>query len=67
MSDELITIEAKTKTGNIQQFQVAEIISIDGQPYRPASETEQIRQLVNHLSGRVAALEAILSNGNGEQ
>lgn len=66
MTEQLITIRAKTKTGVIQEIQVAEILEIDGQPYRPASETEQIRQLVNHLGGRISTIEAILAGSQGE-
>lgn len=56
----MITISAKSKTGSVVEFQVEEIISIDGQPYvRQATETE----VRNHLAGltlKVAAIERLL-------
>lgn len=58
--NELITLKCKSKTGNIIETQVAEILEIDGKPYRSAETDENIIQLVNHLSGRVASLETIL-------
>lgn len=57
---ELITIKSKSKTGQVIEIQVSEILEIDGKPYRPAQADESIVSLVNHLSGRVAALESIL-------
>lgn len=61
MSGSLITVKAKTKSGAIQDFQVVEIISIDGRPYTPAGDMEAILQTLNHLTGRMATLEAIVA------
>lgn len=58
---QLIEIRAKTKTGNVQSFCVAEIISIDGRPWQPAGDAEALLQHFNHISGRVAAIEALLA------
>lgn len=59
MSD-FITIKSKSKTGQIIETQVAEILEIDGKPYRSSEVDESILQHVNHLAGRVASLETIL-------
>lgn len=61
MSGSLITIKAKTRSGVIQDIQVAEIISIDGRPYTPAGDMEAILQTLNHLTGRIATLETIVA------
>lgn len=61
MSGNLISIQAKTKTGVIQAIQVAEIISIDGKPYTPPGDMDAVIQTLNHLTGRVATLETIVA------
>lgn len=61
----LITVVARTKSGVPQTFSVLEIISIDGKPYQPIETVDQLIQHVNHLSGRVDAIEAIVG-GNKE-
>ena len=58
---ELINLKCKSKTGQVIDLQVSEILEIDGKAYRPAETDENIIQLVNHLSGRLSALENILS------
>lgn len=63
---ELTTIKAKTKNGHIQDFQVAEILEVDGKPFQPAGDVEQLKSLVNHITGRIAAIEAIIG-GNSER
>ena len=60
---ELITIEVKSKSGTINQLQVAEIISIDGKPYTPSGDIDQLLCAVNQMAGRVTALENIISQG----
>lgn len=63
MSD-LITVKAKAPSGVIQEIRVAEIISIDGEPYEEQNGT--LRDSFCHLSGRVDALFQMLgeqSNG----
>lgn len=60
MSEQLINLKCKSKTGQVIDLQVTEIIEIDGQPYRPVGEVEQLTSLVNHLTGRIAAIENIL-------
>jgi hypothetical protein len=62
MSDNLITILAKTKTGAELPIQVAAIVSIDGKPYQPAGDLEVLFQHFNHLSGRVDTLERLLTS-----
>lgn len=58
----MITVVAKSKTGQIVTFEFVEIVSIDGQPYvRQASDME-FRNIVADLAGRVAALEAVIAN-----
>lgn len=59
MSD-LITIRVKSKSGMVNDLQVSEIVEINGKPYRSAEDSENVTALVNHLSGRVAALEGIV-------
>lgn len=58
---EPITLRLKSKTGNVNEIQVAEILEIDGKPYQPQGDYEQILQLLNHLSGKVATHEAMLA------
>lgn len=57
---QLITLKMKSKTGQVMEIQVAEILEIDGKPYQPAGNVEVLLQHVNHLSGRVAAIEGVL-------
>jgi hypothetical protein len=59
-----IEIRAKTKSGTIQAFQVVEIVSIDGKPYLPAEGTEELKQHLIHLDGRLTAIERIVGGGN---
>lgn len=61
----LITVRARTKSGSIQEFNVLEILTIDGKPYQPMETVDELIQHVNHLSGRVDAIEAIVG-GNRE-
>lgn len=63
---ELVTIKSKSKTGQVIEIQVQEILEINGKPYRSSEVDESILQHVNHLSGRVAALETILGHQFGE-
>lgn len=60
MADELINVKMKSKTGQVIEIQVVEIIEIDGHPYCPADDVTNLKALVNHLSGRVATIEALL-------
>lgn len=64
LSGELIEIKAKTKTGLVQSFHVAEIIEINGKRYISQEETEDLRANLIHLDGRVSALEKIIAGGN---
>lgn len=59
--NELITLKLRSKTNSIIEIQVTEIIEIDGRPYQSAGDFQSIVSMVNHLSGRVATLEAIIS------
>lgn len=59
---ELITIRVKSKSGTMNEIQVAEILDIDGKRYQSAGDAENLTALVNHLSGRVAALESIVGS-----
>lgn len=66
MSD-LIEIKARTKTGSVQTFSVAEILEINGQRYHPPEDFEGLRDHLVHHDGRLTAIEAIIgkdkSNG----
>ena len=54
MSDQhLIEIKAKSKTGQVVTFHVAEILEIDGQPMRPGTDT-----ILTNILQRLDALEA---------
>lgn len=53
MSERLINIRCISKTGTPVEFNVREILEIDGQPLRPAQET-----LLNNILVRLEALEA---------
>lgn len=64
MSGELIEIKARTKTGVVQSFHVAEIIEINGKRYVSQEENEDLRTHLIHLDGRVSALEKIIAGGN---
>ena len=59
---ELITITVKSKTGVINDLQVAEVLAIDGKPYTPAGSLEALTALVNHLTGRIASVEQIVGS-----
>lgn len=56
----MIQIKAKSRTGQIIDLSVEEIIEIDGKLYHPTDEIIELTALVNHLSGRLAAVEAFL-------
>lgn len=58
---QVIEIVAKTKSGVVQPFQVIEIISIDGRPYKATGDVEQLQQYVMHMDGRLTALERLLT------
>jgi hypothetical protein len=62
----LIEIVARTKSGNIQPFTVAEIISIDGKPHGDWTDIQQMRDFMNHVSGRVTACENALRIPQGD-
>jgi hypothetical protein len=67
VSDErLIEIVAKTKSGGVMPFKVLQIISIDGKPYGDPDDVQQLRDFVNHLSGRITACENALRLPTGE-
>ena len=67
MNDErLIEIVAKTKSGGVMPFRVLQIISIDGKPYGDPSDVPQLRDFMNHLSGRITACENALRLSTGE-
>lgn len=57
----MTTLKVKTATGSITEMRVAELLEIDGKPYRPEISSEAIRDAVIHLEGRVEAIETILS------
>jgi hypothetical protein len=67
VSDErLIEIVAKTKSGGVMPFKVLQIISIDGKPYGDPDDVQQLRDFVNHLSGRITACENALRLPTGD-
>lgn len=56
-------IKAKTRSGSVQEFHVEEIIEIDGRAY--AGDSQELRDAIIRLCGRVDAIEAILSTSLG--
>jgi len=56
----LITIQAKSKTGQILELEVERIIAIDGEPFTASSG--QIRDHLMIVEGRLQALETIIGN-----
>lgn len=52
----MITIRVKTKSGQVQQFQVEEIIEIDGRPYVVSAPTQELAERVARLEGIAEAL-----------
>ena len=64
----MITLKVKTKTGTITDMQVAELMDVDGKPFKSGEDFQEIRDAVIHLEGRVQTLETLLvseRNGNG--
>lgn len=55
-----ITIKYKTPSGHIDEFDVGEILEIDGRPYRSGTDFDGILVDVARLDGRVQALENLL-------
>jgi len=53
----MITIQAKSKTGQLVDFEVDRIVSIDGEPY--TASASEIRDHLMVIEGRVQALETI--------
>lgn len=49
----------------IAELRVAAIIEIDGQPYQPPEEQQQIRDLLMALYGRVDAIENRIESMEG--
>lgn len=52
-----IEIKAKTQAGHVQTFRVDEIIEIDGKAYGAAGIDPDVVATLNHLDGRLTALE----------
>lgn len=55
-----IELVVKSERGNVNRLHVEELISVDGRPY---TASEDLRDYVNHLSGRVQAIENVLAIG----
>lgn len=60
----LIELKLKSKSGQINDLQVAEIISIDGRPYEPAGRSAELQEQIIFLDGRVTALERVIGAGS---
>ena len=60
----MITVRAKTRSGQIMTYNFDTILDIDGQPYRTASEAatshEECKQSYAYLSGRIDTLERLI-------
>lgn len=56
---DLISIKARTKSGETSTFQVLEILEINGRPY-DSTTTEELREYTVHLDGRITALEHLI-------
>lgn len=59
MSD-LITLTVKSKTGLVNEIQVAELIAVDGKPFVSVDEVSALTNSMFHLSGRVDVIERLL-------
>lgn len=57
MSEQLIEILAKTRSGIVQPFRVMEIISIDGKPYVSTQNLDLLVENLNDHERRLTALE----------
>lgn len=62
----MTTLRIKTKTGAITEMQVAELIEVDGKPYKSGDDFDELRCAVIHLEGRVATIEVLLTKGSGD-
>ncbi len=63
--EDLVVIKARTKSGFIQEFQVVEILEIDGKVYQSTVENMYLRDAVMHLSGRMEILEKTVFSQQG--
>jgi hypothetical protein len=57
-----IVIKYRTPGGFVDEFEVGEILEINGRPYRSAEDFEGLVVDVATLSGRVQAVENLLAN-----
>lgn len=61
----MITLKVKTPTGSVTEIRAAELLEINGKPYRPESDIDTLRDAIIHMEGRVETLEKIVA-GRGE-
>lgn len=61
----LIDLKCRSKTGQVVNIQVAELLEIDGRPFQPGGDVEQLRNHLIHLDGRVTALERMRAASEG--
>lgn len=54
----MLTLKIKTRSGDIADLTVEELIAIDGQPF---TDGGSLKDAVVHLEGRLVALESLLS------
>lgn len=64
MSERLITLKLKSRSGQVNDIQVSEILEIDGVPYTPGGDVEALRSHVIHMDGRLTALERVIGQSN---
>ncbi len=60
MSDAIITVVARTKSGHVQTFECTEIISIDGRPYiADVVDVGDLVAAIADLQSRMQIMESI--------
>lgn len=55
-----ITLKIKTKTGQVQDITVEDLLSVDGKPFAAGDEVTYLHDMVVHLDGRMSVVEGLL-------
>lgn len=64
---ELINVKCISRTGAEVEFHVQRIVSIDGVPFSPNDSLQHVIDHLNHLTGRMTAVETILAGTAQEE
>ncbi len=58
---DVIEVEIESESGSIVPIRCRRIVSIAGRPYEEPVDSRELDATLNHLAGRIEALERILA------